>query len=133
MVVILPQSFAILWAVLLSEVEHQLLDRDEMLAELRQQLHRAQQCMKKLADTYRREVQFDVGTIVYVKLCPYHHRSLATRANEQLAPRFYGPYQVVARVGAVAYKLLLPLETTIHPVFHVSVASRCWPHTQFHR
>ena len=65
-----------------------------------------------------------MGTLVYLMLHPYRRRSLATRANEKLAPSFYGPYPVVAQVGAVAYKLLLPLEATIHPVFHVSQLHR---------
>ena len=37
-----------------------------------------------------------------------------------MSPRFYGPFLVLSRVGAVAYKLELPLHSLIHPVFHVS-------------
>ncbi|EXC30916.1 hypothetical protein L484_028098 [Morus notabilis] len=58
--------------------------------------------------------------MVYLKLRPYRQRTLATCRNEKLAPRFYGPYEVVARVGAVAYKLHLPEGAQIHHVFHVS-------------
>ena len=76
--------------------------------------------MKKRADEHRREVEFDVGNMVYLKMRPFRHRSLAKRANEKLAARFYGPYRVEARVGAVAYRLKLPEEAKIHPTFHVS-------------
>nr|GFC81083.1 putative mitochondrial protein [Tanacetum cinerariifolium] len=34
--------------------------------------------------------------------------------------RFYGPFEIVERVGAVAYRLKLPPTAAIHPVFHVS-------------
>lgn len=77
--------------------------------------------MKKYADAKRWEVEFQVGEYVYVKLKPYRQRSLAKRQAEKLSPRFFGPYQILERVGQVAYRLALPTTATIHPVFHVSM------------
>ena len=57
---------------------------------------------------------------MYLKLRPYRQQSLARRANEKLSARFYGPYEVIARVGKVAYRLKLPVDAKIHPIFHVS-------------
>ena len=37
-----------------------------------------------------------------------------------LSPHFYGPYKVLARIGIVSYRLELPSNARIHPVFHVS-------------
>ncbi|XP_070049862.1 uncharacterized protein [Nicotiana tomentosiformis] len=44
----------------------------------------------------------------------------------KLSPRFIGPYEILDRVGAVAYRLaLLPELSFIHPVFHVSMLRKC--------
>lgn len=103
-----------------AELESQLKDRDAALQLLKEHFHRAHQLMKEIADKHRREVEFNVGDQVYVKLRPYRQRSLAKRMNEKLSARFYGPYEVEKKVGAVAYKLKLPAESKIHPTFHVS-------------
>ncbi|KFK40793.1 hypothetical protein AALP_AA2G041700 [Arabis alpina] len=52
-------------------LEDQLLERDEMLGIPQQQLLKTQQIMKQQADNHRREVEFTVGDMVFLKIRPY--------------------------------------------------------------
>ena len=61
-----------------------------------------------------------MGDWVYLKLQPYVQASLAPRTNQKLAFKFFGPFRILARVGAVAYKLEVLVSSSVHPVFHVS-------------
>ncbi|CAN0885651.1 hypothetical protein LINGRAHAP2_LOCUS15178 [Linum grandiflorum] len=62
--------------------------------------------------------------MVYLKLHPYKQKSVAQRKNQKLAPRFYGPFLVLKKVGAVACELQLPASANVHPVFHVSLLKK---------
>jgi len=77
--------------------------------------------MKKHCDRHRRDVEFAVGEWVLLKLHKYRQQSLAKRLNFKLAKRYFGPYQILQKVGVMAYRLKLPDNSSIHPVFHVSL------------
>ena len=102
------------------EVQSVIEDRDIHLQTLKHHLLRAQAKMKFQADKKRSDLQFHPGQQVLLKLQPYVQTSVANRPYPKLAFKYYGPYTVLARVGQVAYKLQLPPDSLIHPVFHIS-------------
>jgi hypothetical protein len=102
-------------------------DKKLMTDLLRQHLHRAQQRMKFQADKNRQERTFQVGDSVFLKLQLYVQSSLASRANQKLSFKFFGPFKIPDKVGSVAYKLELPSSASIHPVFHVSQLKKAVP------
>lgn len=103
-----------------SDLQQWLQNREIVSRLIQQHLLRAQSRMKKQADQQRTERVFQVGDQVFLKLQPYVQSSVAARSNNKLAFKFFGPYTILQRIGAVAYKLKLPASSNIHPVFHVS-------------
>ena len=91
---------------------------------LQQHLNRARQLMKDQADKKRSFREFQVGEKVFLKLQPYIQSLVAPRANHKLAYKFFGPFLIIDKINEVAYKLQLPPEATVHPVFHVSLLRR---------
>ena len=80
---------------------------------------------KNYADNRRRDLSFEEGDFVYLRVTPLRGvRRFRTKGK--LAPRFIGPYRILARQGEVAYQLELPASmTAIHNVFHVSQLRKC--------
>jgi hypothetical protein len=68
---------------------------------------KGQQRMKHQEDVKRTEREFQVGGFVYLKLQPHIQYSVDSRSNNKLPFKYYGPFKVLQRVGAVAYKLEL--------------------------
>jgi hypothetical protein len=96
----------------------------DILRELKDHLHRAQNQHKVLADKHRVERTFEVGDLVYLRLQSYRKASIKENGTEKIKPRFYGPYRVKRKVGTIAYELELPQESKIHNIFHVSCLKR---------
>jgi hypothetical protein len=80
---------------------------------------------KSYTDHRRRELRFDVGDFVYLKVSPM--RGLrGFKVQGKLAPRFIGPFKITEKRGEVAYQLvLLPQLSYVHDVFHVCQLKKC--------
>ena len=73
------------------------------------------------ADKRRKDLEFEVEDRVFLKLSPWKG---VVRFGKQgkLSPRYIGPFEIVERIGPVAYKLDLPEEfSRVHNVFHISM------------
>ncbi|GJV76184.1 putative mitochondrial protein, partial [Tanacetum coccineum] len=83
-------------------------------------LQRAQNKIKVQADKKRTDRVFELDQWVYLKLQPHRQVTMRQRKYNKLSPKFFGLFKIIAKVGQVAYKLLLPSTSQIHPVFHIS-------------
>jgi len=101
-------------------VAQDLMSRDEALKQLKFHLRRGQDQMSKFVNRHRRKVDIGVGDMVYLKIQPHQQQLVHTKLHPKLSARYYGPFLVIARVRAVAYRLQFPDHIRIHPVFHVS-------------
>ena len=75
----------------------------------------------------RRPLEFEVGDHVFLKVMP---KKGVVRFGKRgkLSPRFFGPFEIVERVNAVAYRLALPPSiSSVHEVLHVSMLRKYSP------
>nr|GEY31954.1 integrase, catalytic region, zinc finger, CCHC-type, peptidase aspartic, catalytic [Tanacetum cinerariifolium] len=87
----------------------------------RKKLKEARIRQKSYADKHRRELEFQTGDHVFLKVSPARGvRRFGIKGK--LSPRFIGPFEILDRVGEVSYRLALPPQLShVHDVFHVSL------------
>jgi hypothetical protein len=91
---------------------------------IRENLRVAQSKQKSYADGKRRDVSFQEGDYVYLKVSPIIGLR-KFKVKGKLSPRYIGPFQILQRVGEVAYRLELPAQLAdVHDVFHISQSKR---------
>lgn len=89
-------------------VDTMLVTRGTIYATLRKKLLKAQENMKLLADRKRRDVQYEVGQLVYVRLRPHRQHSLRDQTINKLTKLYFGPFPILERIGIVAYRCSSP-------------------------
>ena len=93
----------------------------EKIKLIRKRLQIAQSRQKSYYDNSRREVEFEVGDMKFLKVAPMKG-VMRFGKKGKLSPRFVGPFEILKRIGKVAYELaLLPTLAGVHNVFHVSM------------
>ena len=91
------------------------------MATIRKRLKAASDRQKSYADLKRKDIEYEVGDKVFLKVSPWR-KILRFGKKGKLSPRFIGPYEVLERIGPVVYRLALPPELIkLHDVFHVSM------------
>ena len=103
-------------------------DTSEKVNLIRQCLLMAQRWQKSYADVRRRPLEFEVGDHVFLKVMP--KRGVVRFGKRgKLSSRFIGPFEILERVGTVAYRLVLPPSMPgVHEVFHVSMLLKYTPY-----
>ena len=99
-------------------------DTSKKVSLIRQCLLMAQSQQESYADVRRRPLEFEVGDHVFLKVMP---KKGVVRFDKhgKLSLRFIGPFELLERVGTIAYRLALPPNKSgVHEVFHVSMLRR---------
>jgi len=98
-------------------------EMEEMVKKVWSNLKGAQDRKNNFSDWKRRFKEYQVGDHVYVRI-QAKRSTLQWSWCAKLAPRYCGPFQILARIGLVAYQLALPSHIQIHNVFHVSILKK---------
>lgn len=92
---------------------------------IRERIKTAQSRQKSYANRKHKGVDLNVEDFVFLKVSPMKG-IMRFGKKGKLAPRFVGPYEIIKRIGNVAYKLALPPALAmIHSVFYVSLLQKC--------
>ncbi|KAA0037385.1 ty3-gypsy retrotransposon protein [Cucumis melo var. makuwa] len=100
---------------------------NEVIQKIRSRMQTAQSRQKSYADVRRKDLEFDVGDKVFLKVAPMRG-VLRFEKKGKPSPRFVEPFEILERIGPVAYRLALPPTlSTVHDVFHVSMLRKYVP------
>ncbi|GKA12271.1 reverse transcriptase domain-containing protein [Tanacetum coccineum] len=97
----------------------------EKISQIKDRLKAARDRQKSYDDKRRKSLEFSVGDYVLLKVSPCKG-VVRFGKKGKLAPRFVRPFEIIEKVGPVAYRLDLPEELNgVHDTFHVSNLKKC--------
>jgi hypothetical protein len=92
---------------------------------IRENLKVPQSRQKSYAENIRRDLSFEVGDFVYLKVSPMRGTQ-RFKIKGKLAPRYVGPFMILSHKREVTYQLELPSQLSdVHDLFHVSQLKKC--------
>ncbi|GJZ08473.1 hypothetical protein Tco_0542756 [Tanacetum coccineum] len=92
---------------------------------IKEKLKAARDRQKSYVDFRRKPLEFEVRDRVLLKVTPWKG-VVRFGKKGKLAPRYVGPFEILERIGPVAYRLRLPEELSgVHDTFHVSNLKKC--------
>ncbi|GJT56008.1 putative reverse transcriptase domain-containing protein [Tanacetum coccineum] len=96
------------------------------IIQIKQRIQAARDRQKSYADLKRKPMEFQVGDKVMLKVSPWKG-VIRFGKRGKLNPKYVGPFKVLKKVRAVAYKLELPQDLSrVHNTFHVSNLKKCY-------
>ncbi|GJW83313.1 putative reverse transcriptase domain-containing protein [Tanacetum coccineum] len=101
-------------------IGHELVqETTEKISQIKNRLKAARDRQKSYADKRRKPLEFSVGDYVLLKVSPWKGMVRFGKKGK-LAPRFVGPFEIIEKVGPVAYRLDLPEELNgVHRVMNL--------------
>ncbi|GKB45560.1 putative reverse transcriptase domain-containing protein [Tanacetum coccineum] len=94
--------------------------------------HTTRDHQKSYADNRRKPLEFQEGDHVLLKVSPWKG-VVRFRKKGKLAPRYVGPFEILERIGPVAYRLRFPHKlSNVHDTFHVSNLKKCSADASLH-
>ena len=95
-------------------------DTTEKVEMIQDKMRASHSRQKSYHDKRRKDIEFQVGDHVLLRVNHVNGVECALKCRK-LTPSFVGPFEIVEKFGAVAYRIVLPPSlSNLHDVFHVS-------------